>query len=272
VQERDKKVREIGKTILSADDHGFIEELCEYMDVLSNSTRLRILVLLEKEPMDARTISARTEVSYETIKKHLEQLLHSGLITRRPGLGRETSKGIHPAWVYYPVPGVLEWVHHDLGVLAAISRYPGGQLPAEKVSRIQQKVTLELGCGPWALLLEGGEWDGHVLSLPPGRTAIGRAEEGQGEVSLKGNGSLSLPPSYRSVSRISRPHAVIEAGPKGCSIEDRGSTGGTFLNGRKVRPFESVPVRDGDMVSLSRGDFGATLVFVRNTGSSTGVR
>ena len=62
-------------TIIVHEDSDSLEELSEYLDVLSSSARLRILKFLEKKPRDARGISKEIETSYENTKKHLDKLL-----------------------------------------------------------------------------------------------------------------------------------------------------------------------------------------------------
>jgi len=94
-------------TILSADDREFLEELSEYLEVLGNSARLRIIRLLEKEPMDAGTLSHRTKISYENTKKHLAKLLGAGLVTRMPGLaGRRQREYTLPGYIS---PSPVSW-------------------------------------------------------------------------------------------------------------------------------------------------------------------
>lgn len=59
---------------------------------------------------------------------------------------------------------------------------------------------------------------------------------------------LSLPPADPGVSRL---HAILVAVPDGTwSVVDPGSFNGTMLNGRKIRPGEPIPLRDGDRIHL----------------------
>ncbi|MDD4137275.1 MAG: winged helix-turn-helix domain-containing protein, partial [Methanoregula sp.] len=80
-------------TIIVHEESDSLEELSEYLDVLSSSARLRILKFLEKKPRDARAISKEIETSYENTKKHLDRLLSIGVIRKEAGLGAPTSKG-----------------------------------------------------------------------------------------------------------------------------------------------------------------------------------
>ena len=83
-------------TIVVEDTAESLDELSEYLDVLSSSARLRIVKFLEKKPRDARAISHEIETSYENTKKHLDKLMSIGVIKKEAGLGAPTSKGIHP--------------------------------------------------------------------------------------------------------------------------------------------------------------------------------
>ncbi len=105
-------------TIIVHEDSDSLEELSEYLDVLSSSARLRILKFLEKKPRDARAISKEIETSYENTKKHLDKLLSVGIIKKEAGLGAPTSKGIHPVWEYSIVPGGLEAIIRNLGLFS----------------------------------------------------------------------------------------------------------------------------------------------------------
>src|SRR6266508_649718 len=45
---------------------------------------------------------------------------------------------------------------------------------------------------------------------------------------------------------VSRTHAALDRRPEGQVVEDLGSTGGTFINGRRIHGMQSV--RHGDML------------------------
>ena len=49
---------------------------------------------------------------------------------------------------------------------------------------------------------------------------------------------------------LSRHHAVLQAGPSGITIEDLGSTNGTFLNAHKLRAAEAARLADGDVIKV----------------------
>ena len=56
-------------TIVVEDTEDSLDELSEYLDVLSSSARLRIVKFLEKKPRDARAISHEIETSQREHKK-----------------------------------------------------------------------------------------------------------------------------------------------------------------------------------------------------------
>ncbi|HOT02857.1 MAG TPA: FHA domain-containing protein [Methanolinea sp.] len=258
-------------TILTADDEEFLRDLSEYLEILANSTRLRILRLLERRPMDARSLSIETGTSYENTKKHLERLLSAGLVTRRPGLGKETSRGIHPVWEYSPVPGVIHTLQRDLGILLALPpqiRIAGMQ---DQVSTVRRRIAEELGSPGRILVVLGGEWDQKIIPLSSLAIALGRAEEGR-TADLPGCEIVAFPPSYRSLTRISRPHALISVMGGGCLVEDCGSTGGTYINGKRIPDRKKAAVRDGDLIALSMGEFGVSLLFLSDKEPGDGDR
>ncbi|MFA5001486.1 MAG: FHA domain-containing protein [Methanolinea sp.] len=248
-------------TILSADDEEFLTELSDYLEILGNSSRLRILRLLEKRPLDARSISLEIETSYENTKKHLEKLLNAGLIIRKPGLGRETSKGVHPAWEYSPAPGMIQRIQRDLGVFSALPVHIKAASLHDRISAVRQRVSTELqACGK-ALLVMGGEWDGKLIPLSAPCVALGRGGDPD-QPSIPECDAVSFPESYRSLTRISRPHALIRTRNDSCVIEDMESTGGTYINGKRVSDRDQIALKDGDRISLSMGEFALHLVFL----------
>ena len=60
-------------------------------------------------------------------------------------------------------------------------------------------------------------------------------------------------PLVVSSRRVSQAHAVITRQGEQCYINDRGSTNGTFVNGRRVE--EDTPLHEGDIVHLAHVEF-----------------
>ncbi|HTY51643.1 MAG TPA: FHA domain-containing protein [Methanomicrobiales archaeon] len=245
-------------TIAGLPDRDLIDELSGYLDVLSSNARLRILRLLATKPMDATAISREIGTSYENTKKHLDRLLSIGLIRKEAGIGRETSKGVHPVWEYSVVPGSLEAIIRTLGVfsnlrITALDRDLDRQLSSVKggVSGVL------LGERPMVILM-GGPEDGKGFTLGDGETRIGRRDPG-----LPGAGDpardIILGDAYQAVTRVSRPHAKIRVGG-GVFFEDCGSTGGSSLNGTKLAEGEGARLRNGDVLELGKGNSAARLI------------
>jgi two-component system cell cycle response regulator len=95
---------------------------------------------------------------------------------------------------------------------------------------------------PMYLIMVSGGIPGAMLRLAPGGTRLGRATESTFQLS--------------EIS-ISRRHATIDADAQGVvRLTDLGSTNGTFLNGRRLRPHEPFRLKDGDRVQL-----GSSVIF-----------
>ena len=74
------------RTLILDVDTDDLQELSEYLDVLSSSTRLKILKAIERKPRDVRQISAAIETSYENTKKHLDKLMGIGVVVLALGV------------------------------------------------------------------------------------------------------------------------------------------------------------------------------------------
>jgi diguanylate cyclase (GGDEF)-like protein len=95
---------------------------------------------------------------------------------------------------------------------------------------------------PMYLIMVSGGIPGAMLRLAPGGTRLGRATDS----------TFQLP----EIS-ISRRHAAIDADTQGVvRLTDLGSTNGTFVNGRRLRPHAAVRLNDGDRVQL-----GSSVIF-----------
>ena len=245
-------------TTTGAGEGDIIDELSAYLDILSSSTRLRILKLLEKRPMDVTSISRETETSYENTKKHLDRLLSIGVIRKEAGIGRETSKGVHPVWEYSVVPGSLERIVRTLGIFSNLRITGVDRTLDERLNRVKGGVSgTLLGSSPMVVVM-GGKEDGRAFTLGKGETRVGRRDPAQAGAADPGR-DIILDDAYLAVTRISRPHGRILVGT-GVAFEDCGSTGGSSINGKKVLANETVPLRNGDILELGQGTAGARLV------------
>jgi DNA-binding transcriptional ArsR family regulator len=236
-------------------DTDFYEDLSQYLEVLSNSTRLRILKLIEKTPKDRRQIAAEINTSYDNTKKHLDKLVNVGLVKKEAGVGQQTSKGVHPVWEYSVVSGGLQQVIRNLGVFSTAGIHKNPDL-SSRLAEARTQIADELTGDHLYLVLLSGADEGKVTTFEDEQLSIGRADADHEPAS----GSLVLPDWYRTVTRISKPHARIYAGATGYLVEDCGSTAGTFLNGQPLTPHQRTALHDGDLLDLAKDPYGARFV------------
>jgi DNA-binding transcriptional ArsR family regulator len=248
-------------TLIVHEESDSLEELSEYLDVLSSSARLRILKFLEKKPRDARAISKEIETSYENTKKHLDKLLSIGVIKKEAGLGAPTSKGIHPVWEYSLVPGGLEAIIRNLGLFSNTRVQVVGSEIARRLDEVKGTLSKEvLGNVPAAIVL-GGPDDGKVFYLKHDTVAIGRNDP-ENAKSFREDADIVLSDSYTAVTRVSRPHGKFTREKGDWFIEDCGSTGGTQLNNHKLEKGAKSTLHDGDLLELAKGISGVRLVVI----------
>ena len=192
-------------TIIVHEDSDSLEELSEYLDVLSSSARLRIVKFLEKKPRDARAISKEIETSYENTKKHLDKLLGIGVIKKEAGLGAPTSKGIHPVWQYSVVPGGLEAIIRNLGLFSNARVQIVGEEISRRLEEVKGNLSKEvLGNCPAAIVL-GGPDDGKAFILRSDTIAIGRTDP-DNQTAFNPGKDIVLADGYTAVTRVSKPH------------------------------------------------------------------
>jgi DNA-binding transcriptional ArsR family regulator len=244
------------KTVTISTDPEFIEELSEYLEVLSNPLRLRILKIIEHEPMEVMEIAGRIGSTYQNTKKHLDQLVGAGLAKRSAGFSRETERGVSPVWKYSLAEGGMEALIAELGVFSSITVPPGYQEIQRRIRSIRASLTGDASPGgPLLILLQD---DGRTFILSGERCMIGREDRD----APPPEGSIVLPDRYLAVTRVTRPHATITHSGGSWQIHDSGSTGGTYVNSVRLPPGESVPLSTGDVIDLSVGADAARLLFV----------
>jgi predicted transcriptional regulator len=252
--------RDVTETLLVKEDPDFVEELSEYLDVLSSSARLKILKLIEKKPCDARTISHDIQTSYENTKKHLDKLLSIGVIKKEAGLGKQTSKGVHPVWEYSLVPGSLEAIVRNLGLFGNMKITMIDRDLGDKIRSVRGKISRELAAVSPTISIMGGPDDGKILILKGDRIRVGRADPENQEGYEEGR-DVVLSEEYKAVTRISKPHGIITGINGKWQYEDCGSTGGTYINNRRLEEKKKTALHDGDVLELSKGLQGARLLF-----------
>ncbi len=248
-------------TIIIHEDADSLEELSEYLDVLSSSARLRILKFIEKKPRDARAISKEIETSYENTKKHLDKLLSIGVIKKEAGLGAPTSKGIHPVWEYSIVHGGLEAIIRNLGLFSNTQVQIGGTEISLRLDKVKNTLSKEvLGNIPTAMVL-GGPDDGKIFMLKDDQIRIGRTDP-EKKAGVASENDIILSEGYTAVTRISKPHGRFIREKDGWFIEDCGSTGGTRINHQRLEKNTKISIHDGDLIELAKGISGVKLLVI----------
>lgn len=248
------------KTISISSDPVFLEELSEYLEVLAHPLRLQILKFIEREPKEITAIAGHIGMSYQNTKKHLDLLLSTGLVKRGAGFGRETERGIAPVWKYSLTDGALENLATTLAVFSSIATPMGYTDIRDRIHAVRSALE-ERGNpeGP-VLYLIGGPGDGRVFILTGDRIPVGREDPDHTTV---GTGEMViLPDEYRAVTRVTKPHASLIQTADCWQIEDNGSTGGTFLNSRRLEPLCMTPLAGGDVIDLSLGANAARFLFI----------
>jgi DNA-binding transcriptional ArsR family regulator len=248
------------KTISISSDPVFLEELSEYLEALSNPLRLKILTFIGRKPREITAIAEHTGMSYQNTKKHLDRLVSTGLVQRAAGFGRETDRGIAPVWKYSLAEGGLENITRTLGVFSSIVTPLGYSDILERIRAVRSALA-ENGeeAGP-VLYVIGGPADGKAFVLKKERILIGR--EDPDHPPAGDGGMVVLPDEYRAVTRVTKPHAVLIRTHESWQIEDNASTGGTFVNSRRLDLLKGTKLANGDVIDLSVGANAARFLFI----------
>jgi DNA-binding transcriptional ArsR family regulator len=248
------------KTQSVATDPVFLEELSDYLEVLSNPVRLNILKFIEHESRELTAIAEHIGMTYQNPKKHMDRLITTGLVIRAAGFGRETDRGIAPVWKYSLAPGGLENLTKTLGIFSSIA-VPLGY------SDIQQRILVvrselrkaALPSGP-VLYLIGGAADGKSYFLRKDLIAMGREDPDHPFSGTQE--AIILPDDYQAVTRVSKPHAFLIRTAASWQVEDNASTGGTYVNSRRLEPLKKTALAHGDVIDLSIGAHAARFLCI----------
>jgi len=249
-------------TVCISTDPAFLQELSEYLEVLSNPVRLKILKVIEKEPKEISEIASRIDTSYANSKKHIDQLVNIGLVKKEAGFGRETAKGIHPVWKFSLAEGSLETLIKNMGVFSRINIPIGYGEIQGRLNDVRAAVLKESGKDCPALHLIEGRGAGHTFLLKKERILLGRADANA--PSKTSEGDIVLPEEYVAVTRITKPHAILTRSGTGWQIEDRGSSGGTYVNTELIAPMHKTALNNGDIIDLAMGEDAARFLFIVN--------
>lgn len=250
------------ETISVSTDPAFLQELSEYLEVLSNPVRLRILKVIEKNPKEISEIASYIDTSYANTKKHIDQLVHIGLVKKEAGFGRETAKGIHPVWKFSLAEGSLETLIRNMGVFSRINIPMGYGEIQERINSVRAAILQESGSNSPALHLVEGAGSGNTFLLKKDRILIGRIDTDAPSKTCEGD--IVLPEEYRAVTRVTKPHAIIAKTGTSWHVEDRGSSGGTYVNTELIPPMKKAILKNGDVIDLAMGENAARFLFIVN--------
>lgn len=250
------------ETVSVSTDPAFLQELSDYLEVLSNPTRLKILKVIEKDPREISEIASRIETSYANTKKHIDQLVAIGLVKKEAGFGRETVKGIHPVWKFSLVDGGMEILIRNIGVFSSINIPMGYGDIQSRIEPVRKALLDEPGTKGPALHLIEGNTAGRTFLITKDRVSIGRMDPDF--PSAAKDGDIALPVEYAAVTRITRPHAVLFRSNNEWLIEDKGSSGGTYVNSQRITPMQKTAIRNSDVIDFAIGESSARFIFVNN--------
>jgi len=231
-------------------------EMRRFFETLQDPLSLSILACLMKEHEKTSILAHMMNIPESDIEKHLNSLIETGLVIRWPVIspGEDEPELIWlystPASLIQSIMGECELIERDLSLVQ------NGL--AEIAEQTMKKMKEYLGQPDSSLVILGGEGDGMVFELKYQTLSVGR-EDSQGMGGIEPNRDIIIPGSYRGVTRISKPHAIITRVYPDWYIEDCNSSGGTYLNNEMLKPFRRYRIRNQDIIVLGSGSRAARL-------------
>ena len=257
-------------------DSDFLKDLSEYLDVLGNEVRLKILKILDmemKKPIEKRICtdvrgisSALTEkydisISFQAVKKHLEQLLTLGFIRKEPAI---CERGIAARAVmnHVAVPGIFEAIMWNLEMFGKSQFELSDRINELKeiVLEIMEKVPKIMVLGVGADRSRKDPDKGKEFFIKKSCVMIGRVDPVNPDI-YDPETDIVLSSEYKAVTRVSKPHAKLTAEDDKWYIEDCDSKGGTYLRGNKLDKYLKMELHHNDIIALSKGEGVVHLLF-----------
>jgi len=203
-----------------------LQHASQHFKLLSDSTRLRLLMLVDREELSVAELAAITQLAQPRVSTHLAKLKEAGLVNdRRQGVS-----------VYYRMAGKIK--DDSLAALWELLRTnTSDPLIKQDVERIKQVLNARSGGANWADSV-AGDMERHYS---PGRTleATTRAivqllDLGDVLDVASGDGVLAelLAPRSHSIKCLDISQRVVDAGKK------------------RLRSFRNVSFEPGDMHQL----------------------
>lgn len=210
------------------------QRLALVLAALANPTRLSLLERLA-HPAYVAALAAEFDITRQAMRKHLTILHEAGLVRATP-----SRHGALPALLYAADPAALflarERLHQVVpaGASAGPRHMPTLAAPgAPAPDRLR---------GAGIVVLHGADAPGRFVPLRPASGwIVGRADDA--DVRLAHD------------PYVSTRHAMLRYAPSGWTIEDLGSTNGTFLDFRRLPPGAASPLPSGAIVTAGRTHF-----------------
>jgi len=207
-----------------------LQHASHHFRLLSDSTRLRLLMLLDREELSVAELAAITQLAQPRVSTHLAKLKEAGLVSdRREGV-----------FVYYRMAGSI--ADESLGALWDLLRAnTSDPLVQQDFERIPQVLNARGGSSSWADSV-AGDMERHYS---PGRTwevtmrsIVQLLELGDVLDIASGDGVLAelLAPRASSIKCLDISKKVVEAGKK------------------RLRSYANVSFEPGDMHELPVAD------------------
>ena len=207
-----------------------LQHASQHFRLLSDSTRLRLLMLVDSEELSVAELAAITQLAQPRVSTHLAKLKEAGLVNdRREGV-----------FVYYRMAGNI--ADQSLAALWELLRTSTSDpLIQQDFGRIPQVLNARGGNSNWADSV-AGDMERHYS---PGRTwevttrtIVQLLELGDVLDIASGDGVLAelLAPRARSIKCLDISHRVVDAGKK------------------RLRNFSNVSFEPGDMHQLPVAD------------------
>jgi DNA-binding MarR family transcriptional regulator len=256
--------RRDSKTIVvkNSDDADMIVELASYLDVLGSVPRLRILRIIEKQPLDIESISHElyrmriketTEekgATRENTEKHVKKLLDMGLVRKKPG-----EKNGRAVMNYIVVNGGVETALRTVKKVLKLEL----SIDLEKEAKKVDQTVSEEFCSTTIRVL-GGVDDGRLFSLKKNIVMIGR-EDPEQESKYDPKNDIVLSAYYKAVSRVWKPHAILSFENGEWHIEQGEGVNSTSLWGKKLVKGRKEKLKDADIIRLADADRSVKLLF-----------
>lgn len=225
------------------------EDMRDYLLLLQDPIHLAIISRITKEENTTLELAELLGHTQDEMKKRMQSLHHAGLVIRWPKLSSHTQSGIC-TWSYR-TPRAL--IQNILQECSYIENCPDVSKETESIARkTREQIQEHLGQQTSSLAIMGGEGDGMVFELAFRSLAVGR-EDKEGMKGIEKNRDIIIPGSYRGVTRISKPHAIITRIFPCWYIEDCNSSGGTYINNLMLKPETRHLICDQDIIILGSG-------------------